>query len=108
MQQSGEYYFELAGCRNTLDIYIYSKNLQPVRLKQLGGHVEFYYNDQTTLRSEFTQYYFTNALSAKIVAPGFIYCKLLLTIDLDIIEVSFQNECDQSTGSAQGKKSIRQ
>ena len=44
MKNAGDYNVELAGCRNTLDIYLYDKDLMPVRGKSLSGYVEFFYS----------------------------------------------------------------
>jgi hypothetical protein len=94
IKEAGNYNIELSGCYNYLDIYVYDKQLKPLRNVEITGYAEFHYLDETVLRSEFRQYYRTNSLRAKIAGPGFYNCRVNLNIAGENVSVYFDNECD--------------
>jgi hypothetical protein len=91
---SGNYKVELAGCSNYLDIYVLDKNGEPLRNTAITGSVEFFYLDETSLITNFKQFFRTNSLRAHVPAQGFYNCKVKLIIDHEIVEMYFDNECN--------------
>lgn len=94
LKASGGYKVELAGCSNYLDIYVLDANEVPLRNTRITGTVEFFYLDETSLMTDFKQYFRTNSLRAPIPSQGFYNCKVKLTIGNEVVEVYFDNECD--------------
>jgi len=88
------YVVELAGCYNFLHIYVLNKQGEALRNKEIIGSVEFFYLDESILKSKFSQYFKTNSLRAKIPSPGFYNCRISLSIDGEPVVVAFENECD--------------
>ena len=91
---SGRYKVELAGCTNYLDIYVLDENGTPLRNIAITGTCEFFYLDETSLITNFKQFFRTNSLRAHVPAQGFYNCKVKLMIDHEIVEMYFDNECD--------------
>jgi hypothetical protein len=94
MKPAGNYFIELAGCNEYLDIYVYDIRKVPLRNVTLAGAVEFYYPDESVARAELIQYYTTNRLSARIAGPGFRNCRVLLQVNGKDVSALFQNECE--------------
>lgn len=91
---SGNYKVELAGCSNHLDIYVLNQEAVPLRNMEITGTAEFFYLDETSLTTDFKQFFRTNSLRAHVPVPGFYNCKVKLIIGNETIEVYFDNECD--------------
>ncbi len=91
---SGEYKVELAGCSNYLDIYVLDAYGTPLRNTIITGSCEFFYLDETSLMTNFKQFFHTNSLRAHVPAQGFYNCKVRLTINNEMVEMYFDNECD--------------
>lgn len=92
-EKSEKYIVELAGCYSYLHIYVLNQQGEALRDKEITGTVEFFYLDETILRGEFSQYFKTNSLRAKIPSPGFYNCRIALQIDEEYVVVAFENEC---------------
>lgn len=91
---SGNYRVELAGCSNYLDIYVLDSNGEPLRNTAITGSVEFFYLDETSLITNFKQYFRTNSLRAHVPAQGFYNCKVKLIVNHEMVEMYFDNECN--------------
>lgn len=108
-KSAGQYFVELSGCSNTLDLYIYDRNMQPVRSVVITGFVDFLYPDESVSCALFSQYHRTNFLSAKIPAPGFFNCRITLVVGGERIYTNFDNEClDRAEAPSPGVKPDRQ
>jgi hypothetical protein len=93
-KSSGKYKVELAGCSNYLDIYVLDQSGEPLRNTVITGSVEFFYLDETSLITNFKQFFRTNSLRAHVPAQGFYNCKVKLIIEHEIVEMYFDNECN--------------
>jgi hypothetical protein len=94
IKASGKYKVELAGCNNYLDIYVLDANGDPLRNTSITGSVEFFYMDETSLITDFKQFFRTNSLRAHVPVQGFYNCKVKLVIENEIVEMYFDNECN--------------
>lgn len=95
IKHNGTYKIELAGCHNYLDIYVYDEKGHSIKNSTIQGMAEFFYLDETTLSSPFTQFFKTHSLRAKIPVAGFYNCRVLLEIHGETVSVYFDNECDR-------------
>lgn len=95
IKHNGIYKIELAGCHNYLDIYVYDETGHSIKNSTIQGVAEFFYLDETTLSSPFTQFFKTHSLRAKIPVSGFYNCRGLLDIHGETVSVYFDNECDR-------------
>jgi hypothetical protein len=93
-KRSGTYRVELAGCDNFLDLYVLDASGSPLKNVPIKGDAEFFYLDETSLMVSLKQFFKTNSLRAKVPCSGFYNCRVILTIDTEICEVYFDNECD--------------
>lgn len=93
-KKAGKYLVEVVRkCSDRLSVYVNDSKGKPVLNTTIIGFAEFFFHDNTYVVEDFYQYPQTNFLEAEIPRTGFYDFKIVLVINSQTFEATFDNEC---------------
>jgi len=97
IQTYTDYRIELVGCNDYLEIYIYTKKMNPIHNQHATGDVKYFYQSGEYSSSPLALYG-ADGFTAKIPSADYVYARVTALIDGVTLTAKFDNKCITNLG----------